>query len=503
MKRVLFATLTSATLFASCASADLTGSAGSEPATMTRDQIDAVIYEHLETQGDFHWNDVDDRTLWSAVVLGDYHVSVGYREDAEASVKAVASAEDDAVARQATRNELLSFIAEERAQDGAAFKSAADLVLFEEDTLAVLDVEVDSYETLVELRQRDDVRYVEPLNYLMAEELQKSSAGCSNDADFNIPAEDFDVVSGNIVPWNFVEMNIPQAWQQSTGSGVTVALIDSGTSAAQAKLNGAFASGFSADRFIERVGTFRPGSSSTPDGPDDDCGHGTYMAGTIAAPMSGDGSMVGVAHGANLLAIRGIDDVIINSSDEKKGVADALILAAERSDVKVISMSLGHVFSSSRVADAVRYAHARGKLIFAAAGTSTSFTNWVGVTFPASMDETVAVTGIETGNGFVRCDVCHVGRAVEFVVVMQRASDGDRTSLSLTMSGNTPGRVGGSSTATATMAGVAALVWAKNPSLSRDQVLDILRASSSEFPSRDSKFGFGTVDAALAVSLAN
>jgi subtilisin family serine protease len=107
----------------------------------------------------------------------------------------------------------------------------------------------------------------------------------------------------------------------------------------------------------------------------------------------------------------------------------------------------------------------------------------------------------EPGAEIVRCDICHSGSAVDFVVVMQRAEDSSRTSLSLAMSGNTPGRVGGSSTATATMAGVAALVWARNPELSRDQVLQILRKASSLYPDRDSSLGFGTVDAALAVSL--
>ena len=57
------------------------------------------------------------------------------------------------------------------------------------------------------------------------------------------------------------------------------------------------------------------------------------------------------------------------------------------------------------------------------------------------------------------------------------------------------------STATATMAGVAALVWARNPLLTRDQVLQILREASSLYPDRDDDFGFGTVDAGLAVSL--
>ncbi|WP_428268688.1 S8 family serine peptidase [Haliangium sp.] len=496
MNRALLAALAGASLLTACTAAELPNELhGPEP--MSRAEVDAVIYQHIEAEGDFAWSDADDLTLWSAVVHGGYVVSVGYTE-APAAKALPDGAESD------TRSALLGFIAGDLARStGTAEKSSQELLVYDEDVLPVLDVEIDSYETLIELRQRSDVRYVEPLGYLTEEDLQKSDAGCSNDPESNIPAEDFDVVSpGATVPWNFIEMGIPEAWELSTGQGVTVAVIDTGTSATQARLGRDFAIGESTGRFIERVGTFRKRSSDPPDGPDDDCGHGTLMNGTAAAPRAEGGAIAGVANGANLLAIRATDDVIINSSNEKKGVADALVLAADRDDVKVISMSLGHVFSSSRVADAIRYAHGRGKLIFAAAGTSTSFTRFVGVVFPARMDETVAVTGITDGVGFERCKVCHAGSAVDFVVIMQRDGDSDRTSLSLAMSGNTPGRVGGSSTATATMAGVAALVWARNPALSRDQVLQILREASSEFPGRDSDFGYGTVDAALAVSLA-
>ncbi|WP_428268687.1 S8 family peptidase [Haliangium sp.] len=496
MYRAIIVALAGASLLTACTAADLTDELhGPEP--MSQADVDAVIYQHIEAEGDFSWSDADDLTLWSAVVHSGYMVSVGYTEAPAAKVLADGEGAD-------TRAALLDFIASDLARStGTAEKSSQELLIYEEEVLPVLDVEIDSYETLIELRRRSDVRYVEPLGYLTEEELQKSSAGCSDTSDSNIPAADFDVVSpGASVPWNFTEMGIPEAWALSTGRGITVAVIDTGTSGSQARLGRDFATGESSGRFIERVGTFRKRSWQSPDGPDDDCGHGTRMNGTVAAPRAAGGAITGIAHGANLLAIRATDDVIINSSNETKGVADALVLAANRDDVKVISMSIGRVFSSSRVADAIRYAHARGKLIFAAAGTSTVFTRFVGVVFPARMAETVAVTGITDGAGFERCRVCHAGSTVDFVVVMQRDNDSDRTSLSLAMSGNSLVRAGGSSTATATMAGVAALVWARNPSLSRDQVLQILREASSEFPYRDSDFGHGTVDAALAVSLA-
>ena len=92
------------------------------------------------------------------------------------------------------------------------------------------------------------------------------------------------------------------------------------------------------------------------------------------------------------------------------------------------------------------------------------------------------------------------GSKIDFVVRMQRSSNTDRTSLSLADSGNTPSYVGGSSIATATTAGVAALVWSRNPGWSKGTVLQKLKEASEFYPSRSSNFGYGTYDALTAVT---
>ncbi|MEO0626601.1 MAG: S8 family serine peptidase, partial [Bacteroidota bacterium] len=119
--------------------------------------------------------------------------------------------------------------------------------------------------------------------------------------------------------------------------------------------------------------------------------------------------------------------------------------------------------------------------------------------FPANRWNTTAVTGVRDGSSLQRCDICHDGSQVDFVAVMQRQNDTDRTSLTLAMSGNQPSYVGGSSAATATTAGIAALVWATNPGQNRTQVLDRMKNAASIYPGRDNNFGWGIVDAAQAV----
>jgi len=81
---------------------------------------------------------------------------------------------------------------------------------------------------------------------------------------------------------------------------------------------------------------------------------------------------------------------------------------------------------------------------------------------------------------------------------MEKAGS-DAHPLSVAMSGNQPSTVGGSSVATATTAGIAALVWSKNPSWNRDQVLQKLRESSEFYPNRNSQFGYGNLNALTAV----
>ena len=120
--------------------------------------------------------------------------------------------------------------------------------------------------------------------------------------------------------------------------------------------------------------------------------------------------------------------------------------------------------------------------------------------FPANMSQTVAVTGVKEGFPLVRCNTCHDGSQVDFIVPMQRRNDDGRTSLTLALSGDVPAYVGGSSAATATTAGIAALVWATNPGQSRTQVLNRLKNAASIYPGRDGNFGWGMIDAQYAVT---
>lgn len=497
-----------AVLLATCTKNDeLVESPVTTPAaTIDRDELDAFILNRLQEEDWFHWSMTDDQQLWSALAHSGYVAGIGYQPKGFTDLKDhIHEIDLKSDAWRSAREKLTALIVEEtnRLLPGQNF-TAADLISYvPERQLPVFDVRIMHPELVTLLRGLPEVRYVEPLDYQFREIGERSDSGCDVSPASNIPAADYTTISPSVkVPWNFNNMNIPAAWNVSQGAGITICLIDTGTSPNQPKVGSQFASGQSTGRTLSRTGTYV--SSwwwwASPDGPNDQCGHGTQMAGLLAAPRGSGGSTVGVAYRSNLYAIRGTGDVVVNSSSEKNGVADALVLAGNRSDVRIISMSIGDVFWSDRVADGIYYAYNRGKLIFAAAGTSLTWTSWWGVIFPANMAETVAVTGVKDGAGLVKCNTCHSGSQVDFIAVMQRAADDSRTSLTLAMSGNQPASVGGSSAATATTAGIAALVWATNPGQTRAQVLQRMKNAASFYPGRNGEFGWGLVNAHYAVS---
>lgn len=474
--------------------------------------IQVLVENELKQNDQFSWDRVDDHVLWSALVNSDSILSIGYApQDAGDISDRIHLINVNSPEWKAAYDKVLQEIASALSQDRSEPVQPEDVDLRKHRILPYFMIKTHSLAVVERLRQLEEIRYVDASGFSMETDrvTPRSGSGCNSSPNTNIPTADYSTIPTNgIVPWNYQNANIQQAWTTSKGSGVTIGLIDTGVSPNQNNLNDQFAVGQSTNRTIEKYGTYVTGWWwwASIDGPDDRCGHGTSMAGLIAAPLGTPAlSTVGVAYKANLISYRGTSDVIVNTSREKQGVTDALVALGNRSDLKIISMSIGDLFSSGQVADAVRYAYGRGKLIFAAAGTSTGITNWVGVIFPANMSETVAVTGVEENTfPLEECNICHYGSAVDFALIMQRQNNGDRTSLTLTMDYNSPTNwpqyIGGSSCATAMTAGIAALVWSTDLSQNRAQVLDRLKQAASFYPARDSDFGWGLIDANAAVN---
>jgi serine protease len=462
---------------------------------MSGTDINQKIHLVIEKTGRFTWADADEFMLWSAVMHGDSILTIGYGDAPFSELKS---------AKLQNQKEQIISLVKSNEDQTMKLKSDKDVTIYDNPILNYIDVKVSNIETIKQLRTMNNIRYMEPSGYsfFAYEQKLKSSSGCNNSAE-TINAADYSIITPNcMVSWTYYKHNITQAWNYSTGQGITVGLIDTGISDAQNLLGSNFNDGYSSGRTISKYGTyvdsFWPWVSSPTDGTNDKCGHGTCMGATIASPRNDDGQPVGVAYNCNLIAYRGTSDVVLDDYHEQKGVANALTGLANLSEVKVISMSIGHIISIGVIEDAIKYAYSKDKLIIAAGGTSTTFTNWVGVIFPAWMPECVAVTGITDASGYNACSVCHKGSKIDFAVIMERSGT-SRNSVCLGYTTNTQKYVGGSSVATSTTAGIAALVWGVHPSWSRSQVLQKMKESASLYPNRDANFGYGYIDALKAV----
>ena len=469
---------------------------------LTPQQINAKIDESLNSHGTFNWDKADSYLIWSAVVNGNNVVTIGFGNSKTNFERAKTSNNTK------IQKELLSIILKYE-------ETTLDKVLISADPdLNLIDVMISKQETIIALRQSKYIRYIEPADYryLAVRDTQyrstvgtNSSVGTSSGCGYEseaLVAADYTTVNPNAkVPWTFYLHNIPDAWTISTGRGITIGIIDSGVSPNQSLLGSNFNNGLSTGRTIQKNGVYVDSIwpwSTTTDGVNDLCGHGTSMASVSTAPRNDRGLPVGVAYNANLVTYRAAANVVLDSYQEQEGVKKAFTALGNNANVKIISMSMGYVFSVGKIEDAIKFAYGKGKLIFCAAGTSTNFTTFVGVIFPAWMPETVAVTGVKEGATFQACDVCHTGSKVEFTVVMQRASSGNTVPVDSYYENQTD-YVGGSSVSTATTAGIAALVWSKNPKWTRDQVLTKMRQSASLYPNKSVEYGYGNVNAFLAV----
>ncbi|MEM9051029.1 MAG: S8 family serine peptidase [Bacteroidota bacterium] len=479
---------------------------GKEPLSLA--ELTAEFNSHIERKGIIEWSEYDDYTIWSAALASDSVISIGYSTEGSYNVDQNIHLVDVETGEwKAIKETLIDYIVSEtRKKYPELIKGSEDLLVFGEKILPYFNIRIWDYEILANVRNFEVVRYAEPMGFgFETQGPLRSSSGCGGNTGISNPnpSDFFTAPQGPRVSWNFIDMQIHRAWKASNrGDGVTIGVIDTGISSDQAKLNGEFSGGLSGDRYVERYGFHEPCFLflfCENDGIDDLCGHGTNMAGTAAAPASSDGSFAGVAFRSNLIGVRAAEDVIHNSSAEKDGVSDAFTFLGNRADVNIISMSMGDLFSSGQITDAINFAHNQGKMIFTAAGTSLEFTTFVGVIFPATLSNTIAVTGTKTGLPMEKCSTCHSGSQVDFVVTMEDSNNPNRTPLTLADSGNDPNYTGGSSVATATAAGIAALVWSNDLTQSREDVMEAMKNASNFYPNRNSDFGWGKINARAAV----
>ncbi|MGY0041001.1 S8/S53 family peptidase [Pedobacter sp. NJ-S-72] len=499
----------------------------------TVQEINAVIQSSLQKKnGRFNWQEQSDELLFSAIMHGDSLVSVGYgnpqtnsntntesiNSEPQLTNISLSEARRAGVNIDGIKTEILQQVRNDEGikSNAVTTESYKDVLQYESPVLTNMVIKIGKLSTLQDLRKSKAIRYAEPAEYnrnLIKSTTAKTESLSSGGGD---PAELpgwFIQGSGEpLIPKSYGDQKIPEAWKVSTGKGITIGLIDNGIYQSQTAFT---STEFGSGRSISLFGTFKGNSSGSNDGvyatsDDMTIGHGTGMATLISAPKKAK-LPVGIAYSCNLISYRGTDFVALWSSKQQQGVASALTKLADNDQVKIISMSNGWIFDISVLADAVKYAKGKGKLIFAAAGTSIKpidlgfividIPKSVGVIFPASMSETVAVTGTdynETGK-LVSCKECHEGDKVYFT---STTATSPGVNNAVPVYNETPGKYGfsgSSSAATAINAGIAALVWSAHPSWNSKQVLQRMVESAKLYPNKDSKLGYGPINVLKAV----
>jgi serine protease len=300
--------------------------------------------------------------------------------------------------------------------------------------------------------------------------------------------------------WHLAAIGLPDAWKVTTGSDVTVAVLDTGVAYEDDRdyrrapdLAGTrFAPGWD---FIDNDS--HPHDEPIPGRPS----HGTHMTGTIAQTTGNGLGGAGVAPGVTIMPIRVLEP---NGSGTNENIAAGLRFAADHG-ADVANLSLGSRESSPAVAEAVRYAADKGVTVVAAVGEEGG----PEATFPAAYPGVIAVGAVRFDKTLApyssygpRLDLVapggqrssdQNGDGLEDGIIQQSLQD-QKNSFCFCF-------LEGTSSAAAHVSGVAALVIAAGRATTPAEVREVLLSSAEDLgpAGRDETYGAGLVQADRAV----
>ena len=320
-----------------------------------------------------------------------------------------------------------------------------------------------------------DLETIEP-NYIYTIPKQDREAIEPNRANISASAPNDPQYSKQ---WHLHTINVEQAWDDTKGSGVTVAIIDTGVSKVPDLAKTEFVTGYD---FVNDKETA-----------DDDNGHGTHVAGTVAQSTNNNYGVAGIAYQAKIMPLK----VLASSGGGTiTDIADAIRFAADNK-ADVINMSLGGGGESQIMKDAIEYAHNKGVVIVAAAGNE----NRDSASYPARYARVISVAATDAQNE--KAEFSNYGAGVD--IAAPGGGNGSKIwQETIDPETNEPIVAGlqGTSMAAPHVAGVAALI--KSVGVTQpDEVLAVLQQSVRKIDTDPQNyFGAGHLDASAAVKLA-
>ncbi|CAA9546842.1 MAG: hypothetical protein AVDCRST_MAG88-475, partial [uncultured Thermomicrobiales bacterium] len=216
--------------------------------------------------------------------------------------------------------------------------------------------------------------------------------------------------------WNLAKVHAPEAWGAGArAGGATVAVIDTGADYAHPDLQGALLPGCN---FVAEPDGCGPRAAAD----DHVGGHGTHVAGIVAAATNNGAGVAGLAWGASVLPLKALDSA---GNGSWFSIIDAIRYAAQQPGVRAINLSLGSdpdfppdAIDLDPLRGAIDAARARGIVVVAAAGNGASGVNGnAGVNldekpvYPASLPNVIAVAATDRDD--VRASFSNYGSAVD------------------------------------------------------------------------------------------
>ncbi|MCK6630069.1 MAG: S8 family peptidase [Anaerolineae bacterium] len=316
-------------------------------------------------------------------------------------------------------------------------------------------------QVIAELLARGDVAYA-TYNYKIY------ALGDPNDPYYNPPynlqwalknAQDHDI-------------DAPEAWDIHTGgSGVTIAVIDTGVDLDHPDLQAKIVAGWD---YVNNDSLA-----------DDDHGHGTHVAGIAAASGNNGIGIAGVSWGARVMPLKVLDSA---GNGDIYNLALAIRYAADYG-AKIINMSLGAScgLDWSSVEDEINYARGKGVLLVAAAGNSGS----TPVLCPGGLNGVVAVGATDSGDS--RAYYSNYGAALDV------AAPG--SGIYSTYYGGGYTTMSGTSMASPHVAGLAALLRSYAPGMTSSEVEALIKQTADDLGSAgwDQYYGYGRINARRAL----
>ncbi|WP_269848947.1 S8 family peptidase [Methanosarcina horonobensis] len=269
------------------------------------------------------------------------------------------------------------------------------------------------------------------------------------------------------IPWGVSNIKAPMCWEATMGKGIHVAVLDTGIWPHE-DLKGNLLGGIS----------FVPGESWV-----DENGHGTHVAGTIAAKLNGSG-VVGVAPSAYLYGIKVLGN---DGSGNWSWLMSGLYWMRKYHGCTfdIANLSLGGSGAPSALETYINYASEQ-TLLVTAAGNYPADAPDKPVMYPAKYERCLAVSAIQSDNTIAKFS----GRGPE----VELCAPG--VNIVSTLPGNNYGSLSGTSMAAPHVAGAAALCRGTHRSLKMDKIREILvnTANNLGVPGKDDEYGYGKVD---------